>query len=93
MTNVYKESEYQQYQQQQAPQDFADITGHTVANKFLSSFGEIRQDFVRFGDAMADFPWRSMFTVVGTIAVVYTGFRLVSKFGSIGSELTKKLRS
>lgn len=89
--NVYKESEYQRHHQQAPAQP--EISAQTVATKFITSFGEIRQDFVRFGDAMADFPWRSALTVVGTVAVLYTGFRLVSNFGSIGSELTKKLRS
>ena len=89
--NVYKESEYQQYQHQNPAQP--EVNAQTVATKFITSFGEVRQDFIRFGDAMADFPWRSALTVVGTVAVLYTGFRLVSNFGSIGSELTKKLRS
>jgi hypothetical protein len=84
--SVFKEREYREQQATTTPEP-------SVADRFMGTLGEIRQDFVQFGDALSVFPLRSALTVVGTLTVAFIAFKVAMKFGSISSELTKKLRS
>ena len=86
--SVFKESEYRE-QQASAPTS----TEPNLTDRFMGTLGEIRQDFVQFGDALSVFPFRSALTVIGTLTVAFVAFKVAMKFGSISSELTKKLRS
>ena len=52
------------------------------------NLGEVGQDIKNTGEVISQFPVRSIFTTIGVITVLYIGFKLAVRFGSIKSNLS-----
>tara|TARA_B100001109_G_C18789033_1_gene439185 strand:+ start:336 stop:626 length:291 start_codon:yes stop_codon:yes gene_type:complete len=94
MVNVYKESEFYAEQTVEPPPVDPTFEGMLGANPFtnfqgfmFSGLKNLSQDFGEVTQAAKNFPYRSAFTVIGVIAVLYIGFKISRSFVKITSRL------